>query len=347
MIDLEEQDDWGDAAPIEEFEDVGDAELEPPRWVVRNFLPTGITFLAGPPKSQKSTLALALGLVVTGHEVPNWDPEFRTDEPGRLLGWSAEATAGELRHVAKHGLGVAVRNDGTFLIHKNPFQYRLDDPDGGRAMLRWLSQHRPKLALIDPLRDFHALDEKDDGAMNRLLRPLQKWAKDESSSVLVVHHARKRGELTAKTFGPEDMRGTSALFGLADGILMTTPQGSLGITVNATFKRGSPWERTIKIGKWVAAGPQTEPLVVDAAVRDIYRALRAGATSSSAIATQVGVRKGRVLDAFALLEAHGMLVRAGPRKVPELTGDFDARIKEEFEKWFHAEGGEDHAHGAR
>lgn len=324
---------------VSEFEDVGEAEFEPPKWVVPNLLPAGITFLAGPPKSQKSTAALAISLLVADHEVPGFPPEFRAKEPGRVLGWSAEATAGELRHIAKHGLGVTIRADGSFMIHRNPFQYRLDDPGGSAAMLAWLEEHQPKLVYIDPLRDFHSLDEKDDGEMNRLLRPLQRWSKEHDASVLIVHHARKRGELTGKNFAPEDMRGTSALFGLADGVLMTTPQGALGVTVSATFKRGPAWERTIKVGKWASpTEAERVPFVVDALARDVYRALRGGAENSTSIARQLGVRGTRVLEVIKMFETHGLVARAGARKAPELTGDYDARIKEAFEEWFHKEG---------
>ena len=36
--------------------------------------------------------------------------------------------------------------------------------------LQWVDERKPKLVIIDPLRNFHSQDENDSGAMYGLLR---------------------------------------------------------------------------------------------------------------------------------------------------------------------------------
>lgn len=236
------------------FVDVGEADKTPPRWVVEKILPVGINFLVGPPKAYKSTIEVALACTVAG--VPNTilPPELSIPgQTGHVLGFSAEATAGELRQMAEDGLGVVIPPDGRFRIAKEPFQWRLDDPGAVERLLQWLNHIKPKLFFIDPLRDFHDFDERESGPMNRLLRPLQRWAKEEESAFLVVHHTRKQGtNEEARNLNAADIRGSSALFGLADGVIVLTPRGRNTVNLHATIKRGESFERVIRLDVWGA-----------------------------------------------------------------------------------------------
>lgn len=310
-------DEEDDREPLDtEFECVGSAVIEPPKWVVKGLLPAGLTFLAGPPKSQKTTLEIALCALASEHVVPLMPAEYTAEKTGRVLGWSAEASAGEVRHIAEKGLKTQIREDSSFLIHRNPFSYRLDDPNAVARMLQWLNDYEPVLFFVDPLRDFHSLDEKDDGEMNRLLRPMQAWAKDHDAACLIVHHARKRGDARGKqdaeTYRPEEMRGTSAMFGLADAILMTTPVGSTGVMVAGTFKRAQPLERLLKFADWSHEGggsvTRASPLMYD-----VYRALRYGAENYSQVARQLAVRRADVLGVVRELESLGIVERSGAK----------------------------------
>ena len=82
--------------------------------------------------------------------------------------------------MAEAGMLAPVTNDFSLLISDDPFNFRLDDEDGLKRMMGWLEALKPRLVFLDPLRDFHSVEEKDSGPMNRLLRPLQQWAKKEA-----------------------------------------------------------------------------------------------------------------------------------------------------------------------
>lgn len=240
------------------FTDLAEADLSEPRWVVKNVLPCGIVFLAGPPKTMKSTIEMALSCAVAGLHTDVLPPDMVElgMEAGTVMGLSAEASAGELRHMVEIGMGVKIPDDRRIIIADDPWSFRLDDPEALAQLLSWLDIRKPRLFWLDPLLDFHSIDEKDSGSMNRLLRPIQRWAKENDSCFLVVHHTRKKSQEDKGDYTTGDMRGTTALFGIADGVIVITPRPQGKLYLKGTYKRGPEWEKTITLKMWGAEGPE-------------------------------------------------------------------------------------------
>lgn len=233
------------------FTDLAEADISPPFWVIDNILPAGIVFLAGPPKTMKSTLEMAFSLAVAGVRAEVLPADMtQVRRPGTVMGLSAEASAGELRHMVEHGMKVQMPADRRIVIADDPWQFRLDDPEAQQGLMFWLKERRPRLFWLDPLRDFHNLEERDSGGMNRLLRPVQQWAKENGCCFLVVHHTRKKSNEDKTDYDAGDMRGTTALFGIADGVIMVTPRQGGKLYLKGTYKRGAEWERTITLNTW-------------------------------------------------------------------------------------------------
>ena len=241
-------------APIEStFADVGDAELIEPQWVIKNLLPSGLTFLAGPPKSYKSTLELAMLLSTCGVEHEVLPEDMRVVEtPGVVMGLSGEASAGVLRHTAQEGFDAEIPNDGRFLVVDDPWRFRLDQPSDMHELLGWVDRIKPRIVFIDPLRNFHVLDENDSGGMVAMIQPLQRYAVTHDMSIIIVHHSRKtssdRGE--ARVAKAEDMRGSSALLGLADAALTCSSKQEGVVHIDAVFKRAPAWQRDVELNMW-------------------------------------------------------------------------------------------------
>jgi hypothetical protein len=232
------------------FVDVARAEIVPPSWIVENMLPPGLTFLAGPPKSMKSTITAALAALVAEYSCDALPENLSvTHRHGPVLWLSAEALAGEIRHMMETGLGIGrMEPREAILVAETPWEFRLDDRDALDKLLSWLKRRDPRLVIIDPLRDFHHLEERDAGGMNRLLRPIRQWAVEHDSAVMIVHHTKKLSDdLRDSNYSAQDMRGTTALFGIADGVLMLTPKKDGIIHVSATFKRAKGWEKEITL----------------------------------------------------------------------------------------------------
>lgn len=252
------------------FTDLAEADMSPPVWVIKGVLPTGITFLGGPPKTMKSTIEMAFSLAVAGVRAEVLPDELTElgGRSGRVMGLSAEASAGELRHMVEVGFGVVLPHDRSIVIADDPWSFRLDDPDALATLLGWLNARKPKLFWLDPLRDFHSLEENDSGGMNRLLRPLQKWAKENHSAFLVVHHTRKKSGEDKGDYHATEMRGTTALFGIADGVIMITPRPGGKLHLRGTYKRGPEWERTVTLKAWGSSG-ETPKKAMDEAIEAI------------------------------------------------------------------------------
>jgi len=283
------------------FTDLGTAERIPPSWVIQDLLPTGMTVLAGAAKSYKSTLETVMVLLASGHKCTALPAQYRPVRTGRVLIFSYEATAGELRYMAENDIGVSVNADESILVADDPFLFRLDDPDGINKLIGWLDELKPLVVCLDPLRDFHTLDENDSGAMIRALRPLQRWAKENEASALIVHHTKKRDEGN-NTFN--DLRGTSALFGMVDGCLTITRKGDETIFVNAVFKRGESYQRTLNLSVYKRKGQSAEEEIGDLE-RDVLKLLKAGAPNVKSVALQIKTAKGHVVEALKSLERNG------------------------------------------
>jgi hypothetical protein len=314
------------------FTDLGEARIIPPNWVIENLLPVGLTFMAADPKAYKSTVASAMAVMAAGYDV-NVLPKFMRHvlKPGNSMVLSAEALAGEIRHDVEKGFfddtgkPVKIRNDGSILVADDPWVFRLDDPDGQEKMMYWLKELNPRLGIIDPLRDFHQLEEKDSGQMNRLLRPLRQWAVMNDAAIVIVHHNRKpAGEDTGKKRpSPTDMRGTTALFGIADGVLMLKRLHELRagddeldadtdvpqIVLNATFKRGKGWTRTLELG---LRGVRGSELMLDGDKR-VLQMLSSKCTADQ-VAKQLHLRPETVANILEKLRRNG-LAKVGTNKM--------------------------------
>lgn len=240
--------------------DVGASEVEPPTWVIDQTLPVGLTFLVGPPKTMKSTIIMMWGATVTGLQHEGLPTELQAcEETGRVFGMSGEASAGELRYMAENGFSCPIPDNRSFLVADDPWRWRLDDDKNQRKMLSILDALQPKLFFIDPLRNFHDQDERDSGTMIRLLLPLRLWAKKNNAAVIVAHHTRKQSnDPKARNLNTssDDIRGSSAMFGLADGLIMLTRKGEGAMRMEAIYKRGQAWERTVQLRVWDPKTPQ-------------------------------------------------------------------------------------------
>jgi hypothetical protein len=291
------------------FTDVFEAETVPPKWIITDVLPPGLVFIIAPPKSGKSTILMGLAALVAGYECKAL-PQSMSDVPedGRVMGWSYEATAGELRFILEQGLKVTGQGDGGIVIADDPWDWRLDDEGSVEKMVGWLKDRKPRLAFLDPLRNFHGLDEKD-SAIVRMFAPLRKWAIQNDSALVVVHHTGKPGEDRKRTYDEHDMRGTSALLGAADGVLTLTPTGgpeAFGrLKIKALFKRARGWERDIQLAAWGASTQATEVLMdLDELV---LKLITNGPITQEQIAQQVRLQPNKVRDILTKLHRMGLV----------------------------------------
>lgn len=299
------------------FTDVATAKVEPPKWVIKNVLPTGVTFVAGPPKGQKTTFVMSLA--ATAANIPNGGlPPFMSeaDEQGQVLVFSAEHSAGEIRHLLESGMGCTIPVDERFLVAEDPWSFRLDTPDGLARLLYWLDEIKPVMFVLDPLRNFHDADENDSGEMYALLRKPREWAKENDAAFVVLHHTSKPGAETDGVYRPLNMRGTSAIFGMADAVHMLSPQQG-AVLVDSTFKRSQGSQRRCVFGVWGATATE----ILDNKDKSVLQLVRnCPSSDAGVIALQLNLASGTVLAALEKLARNGYVRRAGTLWLPVIEG---------------------------
>lgn len=235
--------------PIEQaFIDVHYAEPLEPEFIINNLIPVGLTVISGPPKKAfKSLQAIIMACMCARWPTKAFPPWIVANHFGPSLLMSYEARAGVVNYIITHDLKIETVPGSLFVAH-NPYEFQLDDPVKANQMLDYLDEKKPILTLIDPWRNTHSADENDSGAVVDMLGPLVAYAHENEMGIGLVHHVNKPSEGKDKS-SFYAMRGSSALPGLADGLITiedTKEEGN--IWINATFKRGMSYRRQIHLG---------------------------------------------------------------------------------------------------
>lgn len=302
--------------PIEgTFTDVARATKSLPRWVIEPLLPEGLVIMAGPPKeSYKSTISCAMACLVSDHPHKALPMDWQRRMDGPVMFLSHEADAGELRFTIEDGLGVKLRPDESLLVADRPEEFQLDTEEGHAELMHWLDARKPVLTIIDPLANFHSLEEKDAGQMIKLLAPLRRWAKNEQACILLVHHTKKLDEERQLRAG--DVRGTSALFGLADGLILLSPtQNEYEIIFDVKPKRGRHFVQTVQLGIWDRKGVQGGVALVGLE-KLLLKAVALGYDTIEEAAKHCNVKRDVAANRLAGLAARGVVaIKHGKVKV--------------------------------
>jgi hypothetical protein len=217
-------------------------EDPPVEWLADGLVPVaGLVVLAAEPNVGKTLLVLDLalraehGLDWLGQSVRPFSTVYVAAEGGRGLG--ARMRAWAVAHPA------AMPADGCYLhVDEGPLVdlgradavAQLEQvlasaaaPNGGR---------RPDVVVIDTLAlALPGADENDSGAMGAALAALAELRRRHGVAVVVLHHTRKPPADGRKGSSMHDLRGSSALAGAADVVLLAQ-EGREGVRTLRTVK---------------------------------------------------------------------------------------------------------------
>lgn len=276
------------------FRDVTEFTKEPPKWVIRDFIPVGVSILAGPPKkSYKSTITIIEACLAARwacQALPIW---MACDLGGPTVIVPYEANGGEILWVLEDGLHIAPEF-GSLSIAHTPWEFQLDKPGAMKALLEMLDERDPRLLILDPFRNAWSGDENDSGQVSQLLGPIVRWTHEREAAAIMVHHINKPptdAQKNANAGGMYSMRGSGAIPGLADGIIVIEPTNEEGVVIiNTTFKRGVSWRRVIRLGVpgygWPEVGVEIMPDNAHA-VRELWSKAPPGSRDMDFMATLV------------------------------------------------------------
>jgi len=194
--------------------------ISEPEWIVRGYVPQGLTILAGKPKIGKSWLALALAVSVASGQ--------------KFLGSLDISSSGDVLYLAlednlrrlKSRINIVTQNEPA----PKALECRIEFPkldNGGLKMLeQWINdKQNPRLIIIDTLQKVRSKASANNGIYAddyAVLEGMKSLSDRYSIGILVLHHLRK-----ATADDPLDMvSGTTGLTGAADSTLIIQKQRS-------------------------------------------------------------------------------------------------------------------------
>lgn len=184
-----------------------------PEWVVDGLLPAGaLVLLVGRPKAGKSLLVIDLLAAVARGE-----PFLgRATRQGPALYVPAEDAIPLVRERLDARVGPIAEVPITVAPADGSVrqQVRLDQPAPLTQLVAAVRDDCPRVLVLDPLREFHHLQENDADQMALLLRPLRRLAHASKTLVVLVHHRNKHAADPILA-----SRGSSAITGSVDIIV--------------------------------------------------------------------------------------------------------------------------------
>ena len=229
------------------------AHFPPVSWVVPDFLPPGLTLLAGAPKLGKSWLALDICRAVS--------------EGGACLG-NRECPAGDVLYAAleDNGRSLKARLQKSFPAPPGDrltfwLEMQLLDQGGTEDLRDWIAgAAKPRLIVIDVLNKVRSPKGRGEDSYPydyRSLAPLKEIADDFGVAVLVIHHTRK-AEAGDKL---EKVSGTNGLTGAADATWVLDRDGE-GVTLNGRGRELAEFETALEFDRdtcrWRVLGDAAE-----------------------------------------------------------------------------------------
>lgn len=192
------------------FEDLGNMEIDPIKWVIPDFLPQGLTILAGDPKMGKSWIAQEISYAVaTGGLALGRFPTIQ----GSVLHLALEDPPGRFKERMESIKG----KEGTFPKDGNYTNKWKTMRDGGLNHLHlWLRQAKnPKLVIIDTLEKFRGSDSQTGNVYAsdyKDMAKIQKLTIEYGIAVICIHHLNK----SIHTDPMSRLSGSHGISGAAD-----------------------------------------------------------------------------------------------------------------------------------
>jgi len=208
---------------------LADATPDPTPLVNNLIWPESITLLAGRTKVGKTQFVLQLaraavaGQPFLGHVV---------SRPLSVLYIGQEDARWAL---GKRMRGIEPRYDAArAAFHLLPTKGVLLE---GKGVHRMVTQYRPELVILDPLRRFHAREEEK-GEMAQVIREVDLLIQEFGCAVILVHHMRKPPSDKKRTPEVADVRGSSVITDQANTIALLSEdvdKGTFALTVTGNY----------------------------------------------------------------------------------------------------------------
>ncbi len=225
--------------PMQSFQQLVNSEVQPLDWIVNGLFATGLSLLAGPPKTGKSWLCLELALKTANGE-PLFD-FYEIPQKRNVLYFALEDSESRLQERIKSIIGDKDVPDNAKIITKWTC-----DAKGLEALQRTITQDQIDLVIIDTLGKAHSCTDSSYKKDYHAIGQIQNVAIETGTCIVVVHHTRKaqRGQKNSNPIDPiEEVNGTTGLAGAADSIAIL--QKTQKANIFSLYLRGRDVEESI------------------------------------------------------------------------------------------------------
>jgi hypothetical protein len=282
-----------------------------PAWLIEDlWAHQAVGLIGGAPKSGKTFLALEIALAVAAG-TPCLG-RFPVHDPGPVLLFAAEDAPPQVRDRLRglaHIRGADFDHLPLFLILAE--QLRLDRGPDPERLAHAVSQHQPRLLVLDPFVRIHRAEENSASEISRLLADLRTLQRRFDLAVLLVHHTRKGNGPAAGAA----LRGSSDFYAWGDSYLYLhkTPD-HIRLTVEHRAAR-APDPITLALTdepvhlKVTAAPPRTQDTDLNQQVLHLLRQRPAPMTQVQ-LRASLQVRNQSLTTALRDLEANHQISRA-------------------------------------
>ncbi len=294
-------------------------DIPEPKWAIPEFIPEGLTILAGRPKVGKSWLALSLcAAVAMGGYAFGKIPV----EPGETLFIGLEDNYRRLQD----RLSQLCENEQPSKLHLLLDLPKLDQ--GGLDVLGdWLDEHEGiRLVVIDTLAKVRPQSNRRNDLYSEdynFTGTLQRFALNRSIALVIVHHTRKM----EAEYAIDELSGTTGISAGADCILMLkrTLDGNVLFRTGRDVEEGEFAVRRDKdVGGWELLGDAKEFAISEQRQAIIEFLREANDTMSPKdIAEALGKEGGSVRRLLSSMVRDGVLTRPsrGKYQVSDISGN--------------------------
>jgi predicted ATP-dependent serine protease len=287
-----------------------DATLPAPRWIVPDLLPAGLASLAGRPKVGKSWLALQLAAAVARGR-PFLECAVQR---GPVLFVALEDPPRRLHD----RLQVLAVPRGTPIQFSTAWPALNAGPSGLYDLQQCVAEMQPRLVVFDTLSQ--AIDSSPSSnspaSVTAVLASLQRIAHENNCCVLIVDHHKKPGQAPDVINDILGSTGKAAVIDTAWGLYKE--RGMRGATLRVTGRDVTACELTIEFDRstdgWQLC-PDPSEVPRESALTDVTRALAhlGGQATTSELAAALDMPVGNASRALSALVAAGW-VRRLPRQ---------------------------------
>jgi hypothetical protein len=193
-------------------------DFPPTPWIIRGLLQeSAMGIIGGEPKSNKTWAAIEWVVAIASNtKCFGQFPVIKQGKVALFLAEDAERAARNRLVATCHSRGIAPADVLGNIAYVCRHPMNLADDVELSILIASIRRIKPILAIIDPLRDVHRVNEDSATDMADILARLRAVRDLTDASIAITHHSAKASKDSGNRRGGQKLRGSSAIHGALD-----------------------------------------------------------------------------------------------------------------------------------